>query len=104
MNPVIHEGFPRCRLGLGHLVLVMGEDQVAAAGVDVYGLAKEVEGHGAAFDMPAGPSLSPGALPGWFTLLPILPEDEVKGVALPGIHLDTGPERRSSRDCFASFP
>jgi hypothetical protein len=25
-------------------------------------------------------------------------------VALPGIHLDTGPERRSSRDCFASFP
>ena len=46
-------------LGLGDLVLVMGELVVIAARMDVEALAQVLHGHGRAFDVPAGESLTP---------------------------------------------
>ncbi len=48
---------------LRHLVLVVREDQVAPAAVDVERLAEVAPGHGAALDVPAGTPASPRTLP-----------------------------------------
>ena len=48
---------------LRDLVLVVGEHQVVAAAVDVEALAQKRMRHGRAFDMPAGPPATPGAVP-----------------------------------------
>ena len=50
-------------LGLGDLVLVVREDQVGAAAVDVEGLAEVAVRHGRALDVPARAARAPGALP-----------------------------------------
>ena len=50
-------------LGLGDLVLVMGEDEVDAAAVDLEVGAQLLLGHRRALDVPAGAPLAPGALP-----------------------------------------
>ena len=48
---------------LRQLVLVVRKDQVAAAAVDVEGLAQIAPRHGAALDVPARPAAAPGAVP-----------------------------------------
>ena len=58
----------------------MGEDEVLAAAVDVQrqvGLA-----HGRAFDVPAGPSLAPGAFPEGLAGFGGLPEGEIQRIFL----------------------
>ena len=50
-------------LGLGDLVLVVREDQVEAAAVDVEGVAEVLVGHRRALQVPAGPAAAPGRLP-----------------------------------------
>ena len=50
-------------LGLGDLVLVVREDQVGAAAVDVERLAEVAVRHRRALDVPAGPARAPGARP-----------------------------------------
>ena len=45
---------------LGDLVLVVGEDQIIAAAVDIDGLAQMVETHRRTLDMPAWPSRPQG--------------------------------------------
>ena len=84
MHPVAGEGAVVGRFGLGHLVLVVGEDQIEAAAVDVDGDAQGGLGHGRALDVPAGATRAPGALPGGLAGLARLPEREVGGVALAG--------------------
>ena len=85
-HPVVHpgpgEGPPR-GLGLGHLVLVVGEDEVGAAAVDRE-LGPELGlGHRRALDVPAGPSRPPGRVPGG-VLVGLLgfPEGEVERILL----------------------
>ena len=51
------------RLRLGNLVLMVREDQVAAAAVEVKGLAKVLQRHRRTFNMPAGASFAPRAFP-----------------------------------------
>ncbi len=85
---------PVVRVGadaLGDLVLVVGEDQVVAAAVDVDG--KRAQGlldHGRAFQVPAGTARAPGAVPHRLTGLGGLPQHEIGGVALVGLDLDPG--------------
>ncbi len=67
---------------LGHLVLVVGEDQVVATAVDVDGQAQRLFDHRRAFDVPAGPSRTEGARPHRLARLRRLPEHEVGGVLL----------------------
>ena len=75
---------------LRDLVLVVGEDEVDAAAVDVEGLAEKRPGHRRAFEVPARPPRPPGRRPGRLARLRGFPEDEVHRVALVGRHLDAG--------------
>ena len=63
VHPVSGERLARVRLGLDELVFVVGKDQVEAAAMDIEMPAQVLHAHGRAFDMPAGPARSPGALP-----------------------------------------
>ena len=58
MEPGAHERQAGRRLRLGDLVLVMGEHQVDAAGVDVEARPEVAHAHGGALDVPAGPPLA----------------------------------------------
>ena len=65
-------------LGLGDLVLVVGEHQVRAAAVDLEVGAEDLLGHRRALDVPAGPALAPRRGPrGVLALLVLLPQREV---------------------------
>src|ERR1043166_3495976 len=79
---------------LRDLVLVVREDEVYAAGVDVEGLAEILHGHRGALDVPAGAALAERRLPGRLVrLLLCLPEREVARVlllVLVGVHALAG--------------
>ena len=80
---------PHAALGLGDLVLVVGEDQIDAAGVDVEPLAKVLHGHGRALDVPSGEPLAPRAVPSHQPVGPcLLPQGEVLGVAFVRVDLE----------------
>src|SRR4029453_18347914 len=65
-------------LGLGDLVLVVREDEVRAAAVDLERHAQHGLGHRRALDVPPGSALAPGRLPpAVLALLAALPEREV---------------------------
>ena len=70
------------RLGLRDLVLVVREDQVHPAAVDVERRAQVLGGHGRALQVPAGPPGSPGRLPVRLAGLGRLPQREVARVPL----------------------
>ena len=65
------------RLGLRELVLVVREVEVDAAAVDVNSLAQDVGAHGAALDVPPGPTLAPRARPSRLPGLGSLPQHKV---------------------------
>ena len=69
-------------LALGDLVLVVGEDQILTAAVQVDGPAQMGAAHGTALDMPAGAAHAIGAFPGGLAGLGSLPDGEVGGVFL----------------------
>ena len=64
-------------LGLGDLILVVREDEVKAAGVDVDGRAEVFVDHSRALDMPAGTSLAPAGIPVRLAFFFRLPEYEI---------------------------
>ncbi|MNX88160.1 hypothetical protein D3C86_1201200 [compost metagenome] len=75
---------------LGDLVLMVREDQVDAAAVDVDGQAQRLLDHGRAFDVPAGTPRAPRRRPGRLVRLGRLPQDEVVRILLVGRDLDAG--------------
>ena len=87
VDPVAREA-PAGAVGLGLLVLVVGETQVDAAAVDVEGLAQVAARHGRALQVPARPAPTPGGVPGGVGRLGGLgglPQGEVTRVALVGL-------------------
>src|SRR6185503_6256298 len=62
--------------------LVVGEDQIRAAPMDVHRLAQEPSGHGRALDVPTGTPVAPWTLPPWLVLQGGLPQHEVQWVVL----------------------
>jgi hypothetical protein len=66
--------------GLGNFVLVVGEDEVEAAAVQVDLLAEVPQRHRRALNVPARPAGAPGAIPGGLARLRALPEREVHRV------------------------
>ena len=83
MHPEACEHLAAVRAGaLRHFVLVVREEQVVAAGVDVDGFAEMRLGHRRAFDVPTRPAHAPGRIParqfGWRGL----PQNKVARVAL----------------------
>ena len=82
VHPVLGERAAACRLALGALVLVVREDQVPAAAVDVERQPQVLARHGGAFDMPAGAAHPPRRLPGGLAGFGRLPQREVERIAL----------------------
>ena len=85
MQPVAHERLAGGRLRLGRLALVVGEDEVGAAAVEVDGGAELAQRQRAALDVPPGPARSPERVPRRLVVGRRLPEDEVQRVALVGV-------------------
>ena len=75
-------GLPGRRLALGDLVLVVREDEVDAAGVDVERLAEVAHAHRGALDVPARAPGPDRGLPRRLVRLGALPEREVADVVL----------------------
>ena len=82
VEPVAYEALAGGPLGLGGLALVVGEDQVGAAAVEVDADAQLPQGQGRALDVPARPSRAPLGAPGRLVGRRGLPQDEVEGIAL----------------------
>jgi hypothetical protein len=73
---------------LRDLVLVMREDQVEPAAMDVERLAQFAFAHRRAFDVPAGAAAAPRAIPAGLVRARRLPQNEVAGVLLIRCDLD----------------
>jgi len=82
MHPVVREGLSRGRLGLGALVLVVREDEVGPAAVNVERQAEVFLRHARALDVPARAPLAPRRLPRGLAGLRGLPQREVERVVL----------------------
>ena len=78
VNPVFHEFFAGKRLGLRDFVFVMRENKVAAAAVYVNLIAERRAVHCRTFDMPAGTSFAPRAVPRDFAFFCGLPKRKVQ--------------------------
>ena len=74
--------------GLRPLVLMVREEQVGAAGMDVEAGSQIAPGHRAALDMPTRPPAAPGAVPARQIRAGGLPQHEIPGVALERGHVD----------------
>ena len=88
VHPDVGEGLVPGAHGLGGLVLVVREDEVGAAAVDVDRRAEVAMDHRAALGVPAGAAGTPGGVPAGLAGLGGLPQREVEGVALLVIDLD----------------
>src|SRR6185312_7138144 len=64
MYPVISKRFACISFALGYFVLMVGEDVVDTASMDVKMRAKIFHRHGAALNMPSRETSSPGTIPG----------------------------------------
>ena len=84
VHPVAHHGFTILRgLGLSDLTLVMREDQIHAAAVDVKLFAEILSSHGSTLCMPAREAFAPGAGPAHDVLgLRLLPKGKVQRTTL----------------------
>ena len=84
VHPRLHELLARGGLRLGDLVLVVREEVVDAARVQVERLAEVLHGHRGALDVPAGAAAPPRGVPADRSVrrLPRLPEREVADVLL----------------------
>ena len=60
VHPDSSEGHSIRSFRLGYLVLMVREDQIASAAVDIKGLTQISGSHGGAFDVPSGPAGTPG--------------------------------------------
>ena len=88
VHPVPGKGLAGRALGLRNFVLMVGEDQIHAAAVNIKGLAQIFHAHRRALDMPAGATHAPGALPCGLAGLLTLPERKIHWVALDVADLD----------------
>src|SRR5688572_32497387 len=83
VDPEAGERLARRPFALRDLVLVVREDEVDAAGMQIdRRLAEQPQGHRGAFDMPSGASGTDAGIPGGLAGPRRLPEDEVACVLL----------------------
>ena len=91
MHPVFGEAAAgRGTEALCHFILVMRKDQVLSAAMNVKINAQMFAAHGRAFDMPAGPAKSPGAVPARIITERRFPQHKVSRIFLVGGNLHAG--------------
>ena len=101
----VHEGLAKCRLALGYLVLVVGEDVVHASRVYVQLLSHVFGGHGGAFNMPTWESLTPGTVPLHFPAgFRRLPEGKVTRVPFQRVGFHLNPLHQPLPDVTRQLP
>src|SRR5260221_9856549 len=88
MDPVAREWFAGEALTLGDLVLVVREDQIGTAAMDIDLFTQRFHCHRRTLDMPAGTSMTPGALPPRLFRFRCFPEGKVTRVTLALVWLD----------------
>ena len=88
MHPDVGERLTGRAFALCDLILVVREDEVGSAAVDIQGVADVVAAHCRALDMPAGSALAERGIPVRLTGLGSLPDCEVHRVALLVADLD----------------
>src|SRR5579863_10377957 len=66
VQPIFYEGLAGGAFALGDFILVMREDQILAAQMQIETRPEKFHAHGAALDMPAGAALAKGAGPKYF--------------------------------------
>ena len=82
VHPGADERLPCRCLRLRDLILMVGEDQVDRAGVNIDLLTKVAHAHRRALQVPAGAARSDRSLPRWLTRFCRLPQDKVAHVIL----------------------
>src|SRR5262249_12147528 len=87
LGPEVRERLAGRRLGLGDLVLVVREDEVLTAAVDVEVRPQVLHRHRRALDVPPGTPGTPRARPRGLARLGALPDSEVQRVVFrpPGL-------------------
>ena len=96
VQPVVRKGHTIAAFGLRNLVFVVGEGEVLPAAVNVNRLAEVTQVHRRAFNVPAGATLAPRAVPGRLARLCALPEREIQRVFFLGGDVN-------ARACFEVF-
>ena len=109
VQPVAGKGHcPLQAFALGNLVLMMREDQILSAGMNIDLLTQIFFGHDGALNVPAGTAVAPGRRPGGLALFLRFPENEIQGIfllILTGSREENGRRLcRSSRFLWESFP
>ena len=77
LHEIVYKGFAGSGFGLGYFVLVVGEEKINAARVDIEGLAEVLHRHGRALDVPARAAFPEGRLPRGLARIFELPEREI---------------------------
>src|SRR5262249_3001672 len=90
VDPAACERLSGRRLGLRDLALVVREDQILAATMDVERRAEIFYGHRRALDVPAGTSFAPRTGPRRLARFGRLPEGKVARIAFALVDLDAG--------------
>src|SRR5439155_20335355 len=95
VHPVAGEGLG-CGIGfgLGNLILMMGEDEIISAAMDVKSHPQILQGHRRALDVPARPSPSPRAVPVGLSGFGVFPHGKIRRMPLmlPGLDPRAGPQ------------
>ena len=84
-------------------VLVMREQQIVAAAMQIETLAEIAPAHRRALDMPARTAATPGRVPAGQVIGGGLPQDEIAGIALVGGDLHTGTGQQILRRAARQF-
>ena len=86
VDPVVDMDAVKSPLALGDFILVVGENVIHAAGMQVKPLPQILAGHGGTFDMPTGKALAPGTGPLHIPArLRGFPQGKIPGIAFQGV-------------------
>ena len=84
VQPPAGQGLARGRFRLGDFVVVVGEDQIGAAEMEINRVSQLLAHHGRAFDMPTRPAGAPGGRETGLPRFGPFPKGEIKGMLLAG--------------------
>ena len=82
MQPVARKWFSIAALTLGDLILMMREDQILTAGMNIDLFSQIFFGHHRTLDMPSRTAVAPGRLPGGLSFFFRFPENEIQRIFL----------------------
>src|SRR3989442_14123621 len=104
MYPIACKWFASETLTLGDLVLMVREDQIGTAAMDIDLLTQHFHCHSRTLDMPTRTSMTPGAIPPRFSWFSCFPEGKVTRVTFALVWLETPSGLHSLLVSFGKLP